>query len=90
MSKDLQKLLERIPLRLDDSFVGIGSEVADLPPADLAELLNQLLQYPDHTAGGIMTTEFVRLDPKMSVGEALRHIRAVAQEKESMYACYPD
>ena len=42
MSKDLRQLLERIQLRLDESFVGIGSEVADLPPADLAELLNQL------------------------------------------------
>ena len=171
MSKDLRQLLERIQLRLDESFVGIGSEVADLPPADLAELLNQLrlseaaaivsmlplarcielfdqptmrrraailehlepsraaaileetsadertdviqkmglherhrllpkfsaevraeledlLKYPDHTAGGIMTTEFVRLDPKMNVGEALKHIRSVAKEKESIYACY--
>ena len=170
-SKDLQQLLERIQLRLDESFVGIGSEIADLPPEDLAELLNQLnlaeaaalvsmlplqrcielldqptmrrraaileqteparvaaileglsadertdiiqrmgihqrhrlmpkispevrgeledlLQYPDHTAGGIMTTEFVRLDPKMNVGDALKHIRTVAQEKESIYACY--
>ena len=170
-SKDLQQLLERIQLRLDDSFVGIGSEVVDLPPEDLAELLNQLnlseaaaivsmlplqrsielcdqptmrrraailerlepsrvaaileglsadertdiiqkmglherhrlmpkfspevrteledlLQYPDHTAGGIMTTEFVRLDPKMTVGDALKHIRSVAREKESIYACY--
>ena len=41
-SKDLQHLLDRIQLRLDESFVGIGSEVADLLPEDLAELLNQL------------------------------------------------
>jgi len=156
---------------LDESFVGIGSEVSDLPPEDLAELLNQLrlneaaaivsmlplqrcieicdqptmrrraaileqlepkrvaaileglsadertdvvqkmglhdrhrilpqftpdvraeledlLQYPDHTAGGIMTTEFVRLEPKMTVADALKHIRSVAREKESIYACY--
>jgi len=50
--------------------------------------LEHLLQYPDHTAGGIMTTEFVRIDPKMSVSEALKHIRSVAREKESIYACY--
>jgi len=170
-ARDLQELLERIQLRLDESFVGIGSEVADLPPEDLAELLNQLrlneaaaivsmlplarcielcdqptmrrraaileqleparvaaileglsadertdviqkmglherhrilpkfspdvraeledlLQYPDHTAGGIMTTEFVRLEPQMTVADALRHIRSVAREKESIYACY--
>ena len=50
--------------------------------------LEGLLQYSAHTAGGIMTTEFVRLDPAMKVGEALKHIRAVAREKESIYACY--
>lgn len=50
--------------------------------------LEGLLQYPAHTAGGIMTTEFVHLNPAMTVGEALKHIRAVAREKESIYACY--
>jgi hypothetical protein len=40
--QDLKKLLERIHLRLDESFVGIGAQVADLAAADLAELLNEL------------------------------------------------
>jgi magnesium transporter len=172
MSDDnLKQLLERIHLRLDESLVGIGAQVSDLAPADLAELLNQLtlieaatvvsllpvartielfdqptmrrraailerlepdraaeilsglsadertdviqkmglherhrivprlvpemraeveglLRYPDHTAGGIMTTEFVSLDSGMTVADALKHIRAVAREKESIYACY--
>jgi magnesium transporter len=35
-----------------------------------------------------MTTEFVRLEPSMSVGDALKHVRGVAREKESIYACY--
>jgi magnesium transporter len=56
--------------------------------AELQKELEGLLQYPAHTAGGIMTTEFVRLDPGMTVGEALKHIRSVAREKESIYACY--
>jgi magnesium transporter len=50
--------------------------------------LEHLLRYAEHTAGGIMTTEFVHLDPAMSVGDALKHIRSVAREKESIYACY--
>jgi len=50
--------------------------------------LEHLLQYPVHTAGGIMTTEFVQLEPGMTVGAAIKHIRSVAQEKESIYACY--
>jgi magnesium transporter len=50
--------------------------------------VEHLLEYPARTAGGIMTTEFVRLDPTMTVGDALKHIRAVARDKESIYACY--
>jgi magnesium transporter len=50
--------------------------------------VEHLLEYPAHTAGGIMTTEFVRLDPTMTVGDALKYIRAVARDKESIYACY--
>jgi magnesium transporter len=56
-------------------------------PAVAAEV-ERLLQYPDHSAGGIMTTEFVRLAPGWTVRECLKHIRSVAREKESIYACY--
>lgn len=55
---------------------------------EIRKELEGLLQYPANTAGGIMTTEFVRLDANLTVGEALKHIRAVAREKESIYACY--
>ncbi|HJX89014.1 MAG TPA: magnesium transporter [Pyrinomonadaceae bacterium] len=55
---------------------------------ELRHELEGLLQYPVHTAGGIMTTEFVQLDPTMTVGAALKRIREVATEKESIYACY--
>ncbi len=61
--------------------------VPKLSPAVRAEA-EQLLQYPDRTAGGLMTTEFVRLDPQMTVGQALKYIRSVARERESIYACY--
>jgi magnesium transporter len=54
----------------------------------MREEVERLLRYPDHTAGGIMTTEFVRLDPAMTVRDALRHIRSVAREKESIFSCY--
>lgn len=55
---------------------------------ELRAELEDLLQYPPNTAGGIMTTEFVHLDREMTVGGALKHIRSVAREKESIYACY--
>ncbi len=50
--------------------------------------VERLLQYPDGTAGDLMTTEFVRLDPAMTVGQALGHIREVARERETIYASY--
>ena len=61
--------------------------IPQLSPAVKTEV-EQLLRYPPRSAGAIMTTEFVRLDPSMKVGEALRHIRSVAREKESIYAAY--
>jgi magnesium transporter len=50
--------------------------------------VERLLQYPDNTAGDLMTTEFVRLEPAMTVSQALEYIREVARERESIYACY--
>jgi len=58
-----------------------------LEPQTRAEV-EQLLKYPDRSAGGIMTTEFVRLDPAMTVAQALEHIRQVARDRETIYACY--
>ena len=47
-----------------------------------------LLRYKDNTAGGIMTTEFVTLRAEMTVQQALDHIRLVAADRETIYACY--
>src|SRR5262249_5383802 len=55
---------------------------------DVRAEVERLLRYSDQSAGGIMTTEFVRLDPGMTVGQALKHIRSVAGEKGTIYACY--
>jgi magnesium transporter len=55
---------------------------------DVRTEAEQLLKYPPNTAGGIMTTEFVSLEPSMTVGRAIEHIRKVAADSESIYACY--
>jgi magnesium transporter len=59
-----------------------------LVSSKVREEVDQLLRYQDGTAGGIMTTEFVSLRPEITVQEALDHIRAVAPDRESIYACY--
>ena len=52
------------------------------------EMINRLLLFDKETAGAIMTTEYVRLIPDMTVSEALQHIKSVAIDKETIYTCY--
>ncbi len=50
--------------------------------------INELLKYPKDSAGSIMTIEFVRFLPEMTVEEAFSRIRAQAIDKETIYTCY--
>lgn len=50
--------------------------------------LRQLLSYPRHTAGSLMTTEFVSVPATWTVAAALQHIREVERTRESVYAIY--
>ncbi len=52
------------------------------------ETINKLLNYPKNSAGSIMTTEYMRFTEDMTVDSALRHIRRVALDKETIYTCY--
>lgn len=51
-------------------------------------IINELLKYPEDSAGSIMTTEFVDLKENMTVEEALKQIRKIGLEKETIYYCY--
>ena len=50
--------------------------------------INEILQYPENSAGSIMTTEYVSLRPSMTVSEAITRIRRTAINKETIYTCY--
>ncbi len=52
------------------------------------KIINQILQYPDDSAGSIMTIEFVDLKKEMTVSEALTHIRQTGIDKETINNCY--
>ena len=52
------------------------------------ERINELLGYPRDSAGTIMTPEYVRLVADMTVEAALKHLRQVAIDKETIYTCY--
>lgn len=51
-------------------------------------MINQFLNYPDNSAGSIMTAEYVALKKHMSVEEAFAYIRANGVDKETIYTCY--
>jgi magnesium transporter len=54
-------------------------------PAAMREALDQLLQYPAQSAGGLMTTEFVAVPADWTVARTLRHIHDVGRNRETVY-----
>ena len=50
--------------------------------------INEILRYPENSAGSIMTTEYVSLRPEMTIAEAIQRIRRTGVDKETIYTCY--
>ena len=102
MQQDLINSFSDFELRqtLDELFVDDTADIIEEMPAtvvrrilrnsstDTRRTLNELLKYPETSAGSIMTTEYVRLKENMTVKEAFAHIRSVALDKETVYNCY--
>lgn len=53
-----------------------------------SEEIQELLQYPEHTAGGIMAKEFVAVREDKTVEEAIDELRSKREEVEDIYLCY--
>ncbi|MCR5172461.1 MAG: magnesium transporter [Treponema sp.] len=85
---------------LDELYANDTADIIEEMPANVVERIlnqvdpairkdiNQLLQYPENSAGSIMTTEYVSLRLGITVGEAINHIRNTGINKKSFYACY--
>lgn len=71
-------ILNKLPKSKVTTFLAL------MDRADAAEI-RSLLNYEEDTAGGIMTTEFVSLSSLMTVREAMRHLKDVAQDSETIY-----
>lgn len=56
--------------------------------AETRKIINDILNYPDDSAGSIMTTEYVKLDEDITVEDALKRIRRTGIDKETIYTCY--
>ena len=85
---------------IDDLFVDDAVDMVEELPAsvvkrvlqnaapDTRALINQFLQYPENSAGSIMTAEYVGLKKHMTVEQAFAYIRKHGVDKETIYTCY--
>ena len=85
---------------LDELYVDDAADLVEEMPANVVKrilkqadpemrsAINQILRYPDYSAGSIMTTEYVSLRPSMTVEEAILRIRRQGVDKETIYTCY--
>ncbi len=85
---------------LDELYVDDTVDLIEEMPANVVERIlaqstpqmrkdiNQILRYPENSAGSIMTTEYVSLRPEMTVAEAILRIRRTGVDKETIYTCY--
>lgn len=55
---------------------------------EMRKSINEILKYPEDSAGSIMTTEFVDLKQLMTVGDAIKRIRRTGPDKETINVCY--
>lgn len=78
---DTVDLLEELPANL-------VTRILDASGPKERETINKLLNYPEDSAGSIMTTEYVDLKPHLTVGQALAHIKETGIHKETIYTCY--
>ena len=85
---------------VDELYVDDAADLVEEMPAnvvkrilkqadpEMRKSINQILRYPENSAGSLMTTEYVSLRPEMTVEEAILRIRRQGVDKETIYTCY--
>ena len=84
---------------MDEMFIDDTVDVIEEMPAnvvsrmlsaagDKRESINKILNYPEDSAGSIMTLEYITLLPTMTIGDALKKIKSIGAKFETVYTCY--
>jgi len=85
---------------IDELYVDDAADLVGEMPANVVKrilrqadpekrkLINEILKYPEDSAGSIMTTEYVSLRPDMTVEDAIKRIRRTGVDKETINTCY--
>ena len=90
---ELKEVLDE--LYLDDAVdiveempAGVVKRILKHADPDTRKSINEILKYPEDSAGSLMTTEFVDLKRDMTVEDALKRIRRTGTDKETINVCY--
>jgi len=91
--QELRELLEDLYVddtvdMLEDLPANLVTRVLEYVPPSKREILNQILKYPDDSAGSLMTTEYVSLRLHMTVQEAMTRIKRQGIHSETIYTLY--
>ncbi len=73
---------------IDEMPATVAKRILRQTDAKTRKMINQLLAYPDDSAGSIMTTEYIDLKKGMTVDDAFDRIRKIGFDTETIYACY--
>lgn len=85
---------------VDELYVDDAADLVEEMPANVVrrilkqagpekrKMINEILKYPEDSAGSIMTTEYVSLRPEMTVEDAIKRIRRTGVDKETINTCY--
>lgn len=73
---------------LDEMPAALVKRVLKNANRETRELINQFLRYEEGTAGSIMTAEFTSLRQNMTVADAIKRIRRIGEDRETIYNCY--
>ena len=91
--KEIKELLD--DLYMDDTVdmleelpANLVNRILDAVSTSDRALINQLLNYPEDSAGSIMTTEYVDIRENMTVAQSMAHIKETGIHKETIYTCY--
>ena len=90
---ELAEMMEFLPVDdavdlLEEMPAGVVKRILRNTSRATRETINKFLNYPEDSAGSIMTAEFVELKAGMTVGEAIARVRQRCEERDNLDVCY--
>ena len=84
----------------DELYIDDAADIVEEMPANVVKrilqnadpemrhTINEILKYPEDSAGSLMTTDYISLRPKMTVSDAKKRIRRTIADAETAYTCF--